>query len=61
VVTEANVDVIRKKMRNLYLIFISFVLASTQTISDSYDDQEPTQPMKIWNGNSHNTNRKYRN
>ncbi|CAF0728236.1 unnamed protein product [Adineta steineri] len=33
------------------------VIPSTQTISDSYDDQEPTQPMKIWNGNSHNTNR----
>ncbi|UJR33850.1 hypothetical protein I4U23_021272 [Adineta vaga] len=41
IVTETNVDVI----------------PSTQTISDSYDDQEPTQPMKIWNGNNHNTNR----
>ncbi len=26
-----------------------FFLASTQTITNSYDDQEPTQPMKIWN------------
>ncbi|CAF1322742.1 unnamed protein product [Adineta ricciae] len=41
IVTETNVDAI----------------PSTQTISDSYDDQEPTQPMKIWNGNNHNTNR----
>ena len=32
--------------------------ASTQTITDSYDDQEPTQPMKIWNGNSNHANRK---
>ncbi|CAF3688482.1 unnamed protein product, partial [Rotaria sordida] len=40
VITETNVDVI----------------PSTQTITDSYDDQEPTQPMKIWNGNSNNTN-----
>ncbi|CAF1201403.1 unnamed protein product [Adineta ricciae] len=41
IVTDTNVDAI----------------PSTQTISDSYDDQEPTQPMKIWNGNNHNTNR----
>ncbi|CAF2021315.1 unnamed protein product [Rotaria magnacalcarata] len=40
VVTESNVDVI----------------PSTQTITDSYDDQEPTQPMKVWNGNPTNTN-----
>ena len=33
-------------------------LASTQTITDSYDDQEPTQPMKIWNGNSNHVNRR---
>ncbi|CAF3601293.1 unnamed protein product [Rotaria socialis] len=40
VITESNVDVI----------------PSTQTITDSYDDQEPTQPMKVWNGNPTNTN-----
>jgi len=34
------------------------VIPTTQTISDSYDDEEtPTQPVKIWNGNSNN-NRK---
>lgn len=30
------------------------VIPSTQTITDSYEDQEPTQPMKVWNGNSNN-------
>lgn len=35
-------------------LFNCLCLASTQTISDSYDDQEPTQPMKIWNGNPAN-------
>jgi hypothetical protein len=32
-----------------------FFLASTQTITNSYDDQEPAQPMKVWN-KSNDTN-----
>jgi hypothetical protein len=28
------------------------ILALTQTITNSYDDQEPAQPMKVWNKNN---------
>ena len=57
---QTNVEVIRKFDEDEICFFDRLSpLASTQTISDSYDDDEaPTQPMKIWNGNSNNISRK---
>lgn len=37
----------RKKIDSLVREYFSFV-ASTQTITNSYDDQEPAQPVKVW-------------
>ncbi len=48
---ETKIDINRKNVLNVDLLLIWFILASTQTITNSYDDQEPTQPIKVWNQN----------
>ncbi len=56
---ETKIDINRKNVLNVDLLLIWFILASTQTITNSYDDQEPTQPIKVWNQNENSKSFSY--